>query len=153
MDKRRFTASCLLKLDGRAVRIQLSPAELYGGPEGVWRVRVNRRWHDGQDGNPLFLDRAGLAAFLADALGTVQQPPAPRPNVPADARVIVTVWQGEEPQTHHGWTFSEPIRACDGCWYVLVGADARRFFARCEDVRLAPKAQQPAGIRRKMQGR
>lgn len=150
MDKRRFTASCLLRLDGRAVRVQLSPAELYGGPEGIWRVRVNRRWRDGRDGNPLFLDRAGLAALLADMLGAGQEKPVPRPDLPADARVAVTVWQGGEPQTCRGWTYSEPIRADDGCWYVVVAAAGRRFFARCTDVRLAPRAQQPAGIRRKM---
>ncbi len=148
-DKRHFTASCLLKVDGRPVRIQCSPASLYGGPEGLWRVRVNRRWHDGKDGNPMFLDRTGLAALLADMLGTTQKKPTPRPELQADARVSVLVWQGNEPQTYQGWTYSEPIRADDGCWYVLVGADGRRFFARCEDVRLAPLKSQPATFRKR----
>lgn len=151
MDKRKITASCLLKVNGRAVRVQLSPAPVYGGPEGAYRVRVNRVWRNGYDGNPLFVDRAALAALLADMLHAAPAPCAPCPDLPADARVSVTIRRGEDAfEIVPGWTYSTPIRADDGQWYVVVSAQGRRFFANCEDVRPLPASAQPGGIRRRM---
>ena len=155
-DPRRFPASCLLRLDGKAVRVQLSPAEIYGGPEGAWRVRVNRRWHDGVDGAPLFLDRAGLAEFLAGLLAAGPVEPAARPELCADMRVCV--WLPGEGELEvgelvQGWTHSAPIRAHDGCWYVLVSAGGRRWFARCEDVEPLPVRHQPGRARQWMKNR
>lgn len=149
-DKRKITASCLLKVNGSALRVQLSPAAIYGGREGDYRVRVNRVWRNGHDGNPLFVDRAGLARLLAGAMCAAPAQDAPCPDLPSDARVRVTVWQGDDPQTLTGWTYSAPIRADDGLWYVLVSAGGRRFFARCGDVRLLPPVAQPGGIRRRL---
>lgn len=145
-DKRRITASCLLKLDGQALRVQLSPAVIYGGPEGAYRVRVNRVWRNGHDGNPLFFDRAGLAALLAELLNAGSVQAATCPEIPADARVAVKARETFE--TLNGWTYSTPLRADDGIWYVLVSAGGRRFFARCDDVRLLPPAAQPASVRK-----
>lgn len=144
-DPRRFPASCVLRVDGKAVRLQLSPAEIYGGQEGAWRVRVNRRWREGVDGNPLFMDRARLAEFLAGLLdaGPVEAPA--RPEICAGMRV--RVWlpgagKLEVGEPAQGWTCSAPIRGHDGHWYVLVSACGRRWFARCEDVSpLAAKYQ------------
>ena len=147
-DKRKITASCLLKVNGRAVRVQLSPAVIYGGPEGAYRVRVNRVWRNGHDGNPFFVDRAALAALLADVLCGVPLLDVPAPDLPADARVSVTIRRGEDVfEIVPGWTYSVPIRADDGQWYVLVSAGGRRFFANCTDVRLLPASAQPGGIR------
>ncbi len=147
-DKRKITASCLLKVNGRAVRVQLSPAVIYGGPEGAYRVRVNRVWRNGHDGNPLFVDRAALAALLAEMLRAAPAPGVPCPDLPADARVSVTIRRGEDVfEIVPGWTYSAPIRADDGQWYVLVSAGGRRFFANCADVRLLPVSAQPGGIR------
>lgn len=152
-DKRRFPASCLLRLSGEAVRVQLSPAEIYDGPAGAWRVRVNRRWQDGVDGEPLFLDRAGLAAFLATALaaGTVETPPCPA--LCADMRVMVRrpdAGEFDADEFVQGWTYSAPILAHDGHWYVLVGGAGRRWFARCEGVTPLPARYQPGAVRRWM---
>ena len=148
-DKRKITASCLLKIHGRAVRVQLSPAAIYGGPEGAYRVRVNRIWRNGHDGNPLFVDRAALSALLADALYGVPLLDAPAPDLPRDARICVNIRRGEDVyEIAEGWTYSTPIRADDGQWYVLVSAQGRRFFANCADVRLLPPAAQPGRVRR-----
>lgn len=155
-DPRRFPASCVLRVDGKPVRIQLSPAEIYGGPEGAWRVRVNKRWHDGVDGLPLYLDRAGLAEILAGLLAAGPVEPAPCPGICANMRV--RVWlpgDGEldvgEPVM--GWTYSEPILAHDGCWYVLVSAGGRRWYARCEDVTPLPARYQAGPARQWMKNR
>lgn len=152
-DKRRFLASCLLRLGGDAVRVQLSPAEIYDGPEGAWRVRVNRRWHDGVDGKPLFLDRAGLADFLAALLaaGTVEPPLCPA--LCADMRVMLRrpdAGEFEADEFVQGWIFSAPILAHDGRWYVAVSGGGLRWYARCEDVRPLPAKYQPGPIRRWM---
>lgn len=133
-DLRRFPASCLLRLGGDAVRVQLSPAEIYGGPEGHFRARVNRRWHNGVDGQPLFMDRAGLADFLAGMLtaGTCEAPP--QPEIHPDMRVMVAAPDAGEfelDEDVQGWTYSGPILGHDRRWYVLVSAGGRRWFARC----------------------
>lgn len=152
-DPRRFPASCLLRLGGDAVRVQLSPAEIYGGQEGEWRVRVNRRWHDGVDGKPLFLDRAGLAEFLATVLaaGTVETPPCPA--LCADMRVSLPRPADVNDDGYdyvQGYVFAAPILARDGRWYVPVGGAGRHWYARCEDVRPLPAKYQPGPIRRWM---
>lgn len=152
-DPRRFPASCLLRLGRDAVRVQLSPAEIYGGPKGAWRVRVNRRWHDGVDEQALFLDRSGLADFLAAmlAVGTVELPPCPA--LCADMRVMLRrpdAGEFDADEFVQGWTYSAPILAHDGHWYVLVSGAGRRWFARCEDVQPLPARHQPASIRRLM---
>ena len=149
-DKRRITASCLLKLDGQALRVQLSPAVIYGGPEGAYRARVNRVWLNGHDGSPLFVDRAGLAELLAGLLQAGVAQVATCPDIPADARVAVQALETSE--LLNGWTYSTPIRADDGIWYVLVSAGGRRFFARCDDVRLLPLKAQPASVRKARRG-
>lgn len=149
-DKRKITASCLLKVNGSALRVQLSPAAIYGGQEGYYRVRVNRIWRNGHDGNPLFVDRASLGVLLADLMCAAPMQGTACPNLPNDARVSVTVWRGDEPRQLSGWTYSSPIRADDGLWYVVVSAGGRRFFARCEDVRLLPPGTQPGGLRRRL---
>lgn len=155
-DPRRFPASCVLRVDGKPVRVQLSPAEIYGGPEGHFRARVNRRWHDGVDGQPLFMDRAGLADFLAGLLaaGTCETPP--RPEIFQDMRVMVgrpDAGEFELDEDVQGWTYSGPILGHDRRWYVLVSAFGRRWFARCEDVAPLPCKQQPTAIRRLMRVR
>ena len=149
-DNRKITASCLLKVDGTALRVQLSPATIYGGPEGAFRARVNRVWRNGHDGNPLFVDRAGLGILLADLLCAAPAQDTACPNLPNDARVSVTVLRDDEPQQLSGWTYSTPIRADDGLWYVVVSAGGRRFFARCDDVALLPPSAQPGAVRQQI---
>lgn len=155
-DPRRFPFSCLLRLGGSAVRVQLSPAELYGGPEGQYRARVNRRWHDGADGCHLFMDRAALADFLAGLLSAATAGTPPRPALLQDMSVMVRRQDAgdfDADEYERGWTYSEPILAHDGQWYVLVSAGGRRRFARCEDVTPLPRKYQPASIRRLMRAR
>lgn len=149
-DPRRFPASCVLRVDGKPVRIQLSPAEIYGGPESHFRARVNRRWHDGVDGQPLFMDRAGLADFLAGLLAAGTCETSPRPEIFPDMRVMVCrpdAGEFEIDEDVQGWTYSGPILAHDGRWYVLVSAGGYRRFARCQDVTPLPRKYQPASIR------
>lgn len=73
----------------------------------------------------------------------------PAPDLPCDARVCVNIWRGEDVcDKADGWTYSTPIRADDGQWYIVVSAQGRRFFANCADVRLLPMSAQLGHIRR-----
>ena len=83
-------------------------------------MRVNRRWLDAPEGDPLFVDSDRLGRLVAAvALGGMPVP-EPTPDLPAKTRVSIrretdgVVW-------HDGaWTVSPPIRAYDGRWYVAA---------------------------------
>ena len=49
-----FSGSLSVRQGSRRVRFELAKAEVYGGPAGCYRVRVDRVWHD-LDGKPAFL--------------------------------------------------------------------------------------------------
>lgn len=127
-DKREFCGSFSVKVDTKRVAFELSPAPLYGGPEGFFRVRVARRWVDTAEGTPRFFDRAGLAALVVDtALGGLPEP-APAPNILFPSRVTVT------PCYEGTWTNTEPILDHAGRWVVNVSLSGKRIFVPVEDI-------------------
>lgn len=67
-DGRRFVATVCVRHD-TTTRIELAPAQEYGGPDGRWRVRVDRRWHNLPDGTPGYLAASDVGALVASALG------------------------------------------------------------------------------------
>lgn len=141
-DTRRFTASICVKSDTTRARIELAPAEDYGGPAGMWRARIGRRWLDPPEGGRRYLDAAQLAALVAATLGD-EPDLEPEPDLPAGTRVTVTL-PGEpgEPDRHTcGWTVTPPIRACDGRWHVGVsvyGLGARMLPAHSLTIHRRP---------------
>lgn len=134
MDKRQFCGSFSVKVDTKRVAFELSPAALYGGPDGLFRVRVARRWVDTADGKPRFLDRAGLAALVVDAALGVLPEPAPAPDIPFPSRVSVRLWRGDVPYYQGTWTNTPPILDHAGRWVVNVSLDGQRVFVPVEDV-------------------
>lgn len=137
-DRRKFCASFSVRIGTRRMRFELSPASLHGGPEGAYRVRVDRRWHDGPDGQPAFFFRDRLAALLADAaLGELSTPPEP-PALRDQMRVSVVRERrdsGEPFSLDAAWTSSPPILAHDGRWMIAVLLpDQGRTFVPCDDV-------------------
>lgn len=143
MNKRIFTASFSVRFGTQRIRFELSPAPLHGGGEGLFRVRINRRWHDGADGQPLFLDQSMLAALLAQtALGDMPAPPLPAPLPPMPAlsnkmRISVPLEQdkGGMPRYEGTWTHSPPILAHDGRWMIAVFLLGKGVvFVPCDDV-------------------
>lgn len=103
------------------VRFELSPAALHGGGAGLYRVRVNRRWYDGPDGEPMFLSREGIAQLLVDISLQVLEPLPPAPeDFRKYKRCSVRLQRGSSEYTTQCIVWSAPIRAFDGQFYVLV---------------------------------
>lgn len=126
----------------KRTRFELSPAEVHGGPEGLFRVRVDRRWHDGPEGEALFLDRDGLAHLVASAaLGTVGAP-APRPSLRRGARVSVRIEDEGRARVEDegrarvegGFTVGPLILAHDGRWMVPVTVYGGTRYVAAEDI-------------------
>lgn len=133
-DKREFCGSFSVKVDTKRVAFELSPAALYGGAEGFFRVRMSRRWIDTAEGKPRFFDRAALAALVVDAaLGGLPEP-APAPDIPCPSRVTVRVWRDDMPFYAGTWTNTPPILDHAGRWVVNVSLGGKRVFVPVEDV-------------------
>ena len=133
-DKRTFCASFSVKHGEKRVLFELSPASLYGGPDGFFRVRVARRWLDTAEGSPCFFDRDALALLIADsALGAMPER-SPAPSVPCPSRVTVRVWEDDAPAYIGTWTNTEPIMDHAGRWMVNVSLNGKRVFGPVEDI-------------------
>lgn len=135
-DNRKFSGSVSIRLGAQRVKLELSPAELHGGAEGLFRVRVGRRWHDHQDGGPLYFDRSGLAEFVAALVFDEQLPPLPEaPVLPRNTRVSAKFWHNDSPHWEAVWTSTPPIRGHDGRFYVgVMTYEAGFIFVPVDDV-------------------
>ena len=131
---RHFCASMGVRFGTRRTRIQLSPAEQHGGPEGLFRVRVARRWLDAPDGTHLFFNELGLAQLAARvAFGAEPAPPA-APNLPAKTRVSVRRQEHGTDQHLCGWTVTDPVLGLEGCWLVAVNLFDGQTFVPVDDI-------------------
>jgi hypothetical protein len=130
-DKREFCGSISVRIDTTRRKLELSPAEKYGGEEGLYRVRIGRRWIDTPEGKPLFFDRARLADLIAaHAFGeAVSVLPGGAPDLPRNTRVTVKFWHRGEPMLEGVFTSSPPWRGFDGRFYVWVMTYTAGFIA------------------------
>lgn len=134
MDKRKFIASFSVRIDTRRARFELSPGPLHGGPEGSFRVRIDRRWHDGPDGGPIFLDRARLVDLVVGmALGDMPEP-AQDPCIPRGTRVSVRFEKGGVNRVEGGFTVAPAVLAHDGRWVVPVTMYGGTRYIPVEDI-------------------
>lgn len=130
-DNRQFLGSVSIRVEDTRSKLELSPAELHGGEEGLFRVRMKRRWLDSPEGKPLFFDKVRLAELIAghvfaDAVGTL---PATAPDIPRNTRVSVKFWHKDMPHHEGVFTSSPPYRGFDGRFYVWVMTYAAGFIA------------------------
>ena len=122
-EKRKFTGYIRVQTDTKSVKLDLSPAEIYGGEEGFFRVRIHRRWVSLPDKTPLFCDKARLAEIIASLVfdEDFAIPDETEPDIPYRSRVTVKYWGKDDLPHHEGcFTATPPIRAFDGKWYVGV---------------------------------
>jgi len=121
-DKREFCGSISVRIDTKRCKLELSPAENYGGPEGLFRVRMGRRWIETPEGAPLFFDRVRLADLLAGLAFGEQAATLPEqaPDVPNKARVTVRYEKDGVPQCEGAWSASPPFRGFDGRFHIFV---------------------------------
>lgn len=120
---RQFCASISVRFDTRRTKIELSPALLHGGPKGLYRVRVNRKWIDAPtdaDGGPLFFSQTGLAQLAAHLAFGGEAEPASLPDIPRGSRVRVSIEREGEILREQGFTLAPPIFGFDGRVYVAV---------------------------------
>lgn len=135
MDKRQFTVSISAKIENRRrMLFEASPAPLYGGPDGLYRVRIDRRWYNSPDGEPLFFDSVRLMELIRTVAFGVLEEPAPAPNIPPKARVSVWSVVDGEKRYECGWTVTPPIRAFDGRWVIAVMLAGKTVFMPVENI-------------------
>lgn len=134
-DNRKFTTSFSVRMGTQRTRVELSDALLYGGPEGLYRVRINRRWHDCPDGSPRFMDRAAIAELVVDlSLGGLTPLP-PCPAYHPKARMSVRYMDDGVERCVQASPKSQPVRLYDGKVYVCVHTfDRGTWFAPWEDI-------------------
>jgi hypothetical protein len=130
-DKREFCGSISVRIDTTRRKLELAPAEIYGGEEGLFRVRIGRRWIDTPEGKPLFFDRVRLADMLAahafgEAMTTL---PESAPDLPRSSRVTVKFWHQGIPQSEGVYTSTPLWRGFDGRFYVWVMTYRAGFIA------------------------
>mgnify|MGYP001076845851 CR=1 FL=1 len=130
-DKRRFTGSVSIRAGETRFKAELSPAPLYGGPEGCYRIRLARRWLDTEDGAPRFFDRNGLALLATELAVCGLEAPAPAPDIPINSRVSVRRADGLYEGT---WTNTAPILDYAGRWMVNVSMEGQRVFVPVKNI-------------------
>ena len=144
-ENRYFTKSLSVTQRGseaQSVLIELSPAPIYGGPEGMYRVRVSRKWLKLPDKKKLFFSiKDVLDGPVAEALGVVREMPQTLSNIPVDLpyNTRVSVFCGKKnglPVYCQGWTVMEPIQGNDGLFYVAVSYKGKREFLTFDKVKL-----------------
>lgn len=130
-DNRTFTTTISVRNGEKRTRLELSHASLYGGPNDAYRVRLNRRWLDMEDGTPRFFNRDVLNDLVMGLVLGELKTPSPAPDIPCNSRVSVRRADGFYEGT---WTNSEPILDYAGRWMVNVSLGGKRVFVPVEDV-------------------
>ena len=115
-----FCGSIGVRFGTTRTKIELSPAENHGGPPGLFRVRVNRRWYDMADGRHLYLGPAEVAALAAELATGGECTQVEPPVLPVKSRVRVPRGVPGSSPVWTGYTATDPILAADGRWYVAV---------------------------------
>lgn len=122
-DKRTFFASISVKIDTKRTKLELSPAELYGGPAHHVRIRAGRCWLDG------FYTAEGIGALVARMASeaVLSQPQAP--DLPYGTWVRVHRPDDHDFLPHTTTVLNKvPIRLFDGVFYVLVNVPRYGFI-------------------------
>jgi hypothetical protein len=141
-DKREFIGSVSVRFEDTRHKLELSPAENFGGEEGLFRVRIGRRWIDTPEGKPLFFDRVRLADLIAAQLfgeyvATVADV---APDIPRGTRVSVKFWHKGWPHQEGITTSSPPWRGFDGRFYIwCMTYEAGFIAAPVEDITVVRK--------------
>jgi hypothetical protein len=120
---------------GQTVKLRLYDAVPFGGPVGLYRVKVGREWMRTEAEKYLFMTPPAALELAARSAGLGLPEPA-APHVRHHDRVRVPVWD-EEPgrsRVEKGFVGTPPFQGVDGRWrvFVLVYGGMRKVL--CDDV-------------------
>lgn len=125
-EKRKSDRSVCVKIGAKVrFKIELFSASQWSEAAQLdgerFRLRINRRWHDGPSGELLFLDMVQIMALVGMLASGQNLSLPPKPDLPrgtpvkAPCRVLAGETQYELTRTG-----TEPILGYDGTWYVDI---------------------------------
>ena len=90
-EKRKFESVICVKIGAKtAFKIELFPAVQWSeSAQERYRLRINRRWHDGSDGGHMYLDYAQVATLAATLAAGQDISLPPAPDIPRGTSVSV----------------------------------------------------------------
>ena len=143
-ERRKRDHAALFTIGGKKTAVEFCTAEQWGGGAGLYRVKVNGRWHGGQRGTYTFLPMDNAIALVMGLFEgkRLVQPPK---NVPPDVRVKDEVWchhgridpvMGIPAKVGRGIIKTRPHREMDGVWYCFarIWASCDMEKIRCDDI-------------------
>ncbi|WP_347282602.1 hypothetical protein [Helicobacter japonicus] len=132
MDNRKFSSTICVKNGTKRHRIECSPAEIYGGQKGLFRIRHNRKWID-TDGKKVFMNAEKIGKFICSLLEN-KEVTSGKPNIPKNTRCSIIIWEKDNPVQLCAMTGSEPILDYNGEWQIYVIAYGYQGFYPCKDL-------------------
>jgi hypothetical protein len=120
---------------GQALKLRLYDATHFGGPVGLYRVKVDREWMRTESEKYLFLTTPAALELAVRSAGLgLQEQQAPQ--VRHHDRVRVPVRDDETGRTwqEKGFAASPPFQGVDGRWraFVLVSGGVKEYL--CSDI-------------------
>lgn len=128
-DKRKFSSTICVKNSTERHRIECSPAEIYGGQEGLYRIRHNRKWVD-MNNEIAFMNNKKVSEFICSLL-ECKEINYQKPNLPKNTRCSIIIEENGVPVQLGAMTGSEPILDYNGVWQVYVIAYGFQGFYPC----------------------
>ncbi|MDL2266789.1 hypothetical protein LJC46_02225 [Desulfovibrio sp. OttesenSCG-928-G15] len=124
---------------------------------GLYRLRINRRWHNAPDGGRLYLALAHTSDLLLSRLTGVEGPILPQqPDLPRGSRVSAPNGRTLAGQVMRDvtWTETDPVRGFDARWYVGVRVIGKGIVMMpADDVTLITEQDKAARAQRAAQAR
>jgi hypothetical protein len=124
--------------DGKAVKLRLYDATHFGGPVGLYRIKVDREWMRTESEKYLFLTTLAALELAVRSAGLgPQEQPAPmirhhdRVRVPVRDEEIGREWQEK------GFAASPPFQGVDGRWRMFVLVSGGVKVVLCDELEKA----------------
>lgn len=115
------------------VKVRLYPAGEFGGPDGLYRLKIGRTW--AQTDQKYVFFTAGAALEFAARYAGLEQEPLPCPSLSRQSRVRVAVPDGDGGAVvEKCFAHSPPFQGMDGRWriFVLTSRGVRDYL--CDEV-------------------
>lgn len=116
---------------GSAVKLRLYDATHFGGPVGLYRVKVDREWMRTDADKYLFLTPPAALELAARSAGLgLQEQPAPQIRHHDRVRVPLRDDETGREWIEKGFASSPPFQGVDGRWriFVLVSGGVMEVF-------------------------